>query len=172
MFVLGAISESVKFISRERKCADTTDTVLVPWAGHFQFWSINIFSNKILACNFIRQRKLLWFEITQILNAVAPVTSKIHAHPEFAKQRQWNGDSLAWHLLAGATCEFACLCFCLPVSVAHRQWITIQQWFTDWRSSHAVQLWMNRPVTRTWMHYIATKNAATIVNTICGHQRK
>jgi len=24
----------------ERKCADTTGTVLVPWAGHFQCWNI------------------------------------------------------------------------------------------------------------------------------------
>jgi len=24
-------------INRERKCANTTGTVLVPWAGHFQY---------------------------------------------------------------------------------------------------------------------------------------
>jgi len=28
--------------NRERKCADTIGTVLVPWAGHFQCWNINI----------------------------------------------------------------------------------------------------------------------------------
>jgi len=29
--------------NRERKCADTIGTVLVPWAGYFQYYNINIF---------------------------------------------------------------------------------------------------------------------------------
>ena len=42
--------------SRERKCADTIGTVLVRWAGHFQYWNIkSFFSNKIYLSNFIKQ---------------------------------------------------------------------------------------------------------------------
>ena len=39
----------------ERKCADTVGTVLVPWAGHFQCWNTNMFSNEIYGSNFITQ---------------------------------------------------------------------------------------------------------------------
>ena len=37
------------------KCADTTGTVPVPWAGHFQCWNFNILLNKIHGINFIKQ---------------------------------------------------------------------------------------------------------------------
>ena len=38
---------------RERQCADTIGTVLVPWAGQFQCW--NYFSYKIYGSSFIKQ---------------------------------------------------------------------------------------------------------------------
>jgi len=39
-----------------RKCADTTGTVPVPWAAHFQCWKLLIyFSNKLYGSNFIKQ---------------------------------------------------------------------------------------------------------------------
>ena len=40
---------------RERKCADTTGTVPVPWIGHFQCWNTDIFPNKIYESSFIKQ---------------------------------------------------------------------------------------------------------------------
>jgi len=40
---------------KERKCADTTGTVLVPRASHFQWWNIEIFSSEIHGSNFIKQ---------------------------------------------------------------------------------------------------------------------
>jgi len=41
---------------RERKNVDTVGTVLVPWAGHFQCYNMNIFfSDKIHGSNFIKQ---------------------------------------------------------------------------------------------------------------------
>ena len=52
--------------NRERKCADTTGTVLVHWAGHFQCENIKIFSNKIYGAILSNStRKLLRFEITK-----------------------------------------------------------------------------------------------------------
>ena len=38
----------------ERKCADKISTVLV-WAGHFQCYNINAFSNKMYGSNSIKQ---------------------------------------------------------------------------------------------------------------------
>jgi len=56
----------------ERKCADTIGTVLILWAGHFQYWNINIFFQikytQAMLSN--STRKLLWFEITKMLIAV------------------------------------------------------------------------------------------------------
>jgi len=51
---------------RERKCADTTGIVPVPWAGHFLCQNINLFfANKIYGSNLSNNtRQLLWFEIT------------------------------------------------------------------------------------------------------------
>ena len=40
---LGGVSLANLEVSWERKCAGTTGTVLVPWAGHFQCQIINIF---------------------------------------------------------------------------------------------------------------------------------
>ena len=41
---------------RERNCADTVGTVLVPWADHFQNAKIQIyFSNEIYGSNFFKQ---------------------------------------------------------------------------------------------------------------------
>jgi len=52
---------------RERKCADTIGTVLVPWAGHFQYIFRIKYTETILS---ISTRKLLCFEITKMLIAV------------------------------------------------------------------------------------------------------
>ena len=60
--------------NEKRKCADTIGTVLVLWAGHFQWQNKNIFfSNKLVYTGAILSngtRKLLRFEITRMLNAV------------------------------------------------------------------------------------------------------
>jgi len=44
-------------VNRERKCADTTGTVPVLWAGHFQYCKkiLIYFSNKIHGSNFIER---------------------------------------------------------------------------------------------------------------------
>jgi len=57
---------------REQICVDTAGTVLVPRAGHFQCYNMNIFfqikyTEAILSNS---TRKLLWFEITEMLIAV------------------------------------------------------------------------------------------------------
>jgi len=57
--------------NRERKCADTINTVPVPWAGHsnakiLMYFQIK-YSEAILSNS---TRKLLWFEITKMLVAV------------------------------------------------------------------------------------------------------
>jgi len=87
--IINIVSQVSRY--RERKCADTTDTVPVTCAGHFQCLNINISSNIIsfrLFCYRIYSfwwskdfqyteailsnstRKLLWFEITKMLTAV------------------------------------------------------------------------------------------------------
>ena len=56
---------------RERKCADTIGTVLVPWAGHFNAKYKYIFQIKCTKAILSNStRKLLWFEITEMLTAV------------------------------------------------------------------------------------------------------
>jgi len=59
---------------RERKCADTTGTVLVPWTGHFQCEKCKyIFFSHIKHTEAISSNitcKLLWHEITKMLIAV------------------------------------------------------------------------------------------------------
>ena len=52
---------------RERKCADTIGTVLVPWAGNFHLYLEIKYSVAILSN---RTRELLWFEITKMLIVV------------------------------------------------------------------------------------------------------
>ena len=37
-----ARSRAYRDYSRERKCADTIGTVLIPWADHFRCYNINI----------------------------------------------------------------------------------------------------------------------------------
>ena len=38
------VNQNMVYVNnRERKCADTIDTVLVPWTGHLQCSSMNIF---------------------------------------------------------------------------------------------------------------------------------
>jgi len=55
-------------LHRERKCANTTGTVLVPWDGHFQFkYSFQIKYTEAILSN--GTRKLLRFEITKMLVA-------------------------------------------------------------------------------------------------------
>ena len=58
---------------RERKCADTVGTVLVPCMG-WPFPVLKYFPNKMCGGNFIKQhsefRKLLRFEVTKVLIAV------------------------------------------------------------------------------------------------------
>jgi len=45
----------------ERKCADTIGTLLVAWAGHFDFRMLKqMYAEAILSNG---TRKLLWFEI-------------------------------------------------------------------------------------------------------------
>jgi len=52
--------------NREWKCADTTGTVPVPWAGHFQYEYLSQinYTEAILSNS---TRKLLWFKITKLL---------------------------------------------------------------------------------------------------------
>jgi len=58
--------------NRERKCADTVGTVLVPWAGHFQRYNNKyIFKIKYTeAALSSNTHKLFWFEISKKLIAV------------------------------------------------------------------------------------------------------
>jgi len=68
---------------RERKCADTTGTVLVPWAAAISNAKIlgpNIFfqikyTEEILSNS---TRKLLWFEISKMLIAVKKINLLCH----------------------------------------------------------------------------------------------
>jgi len=60
-----------KFFYRERKCADTIGTVLVPWAGYFQSLILIHFQIKYTETILSNStQKLLWFEITKMLTAV------------------------------------------------------------------------------------------------------
>jgi len=56
-------------MDRERKCADTIGTMLVPWAGPFPVLKYKcIFQMKYTETILSNStRKLLWFEITQML---------------------------------------------------------------------------------------------------------
>ena len=62
---------------RERKCADTIATVLVPWAGQWPFPMLkykHIFQIKYTEAILSNStRKLLWFEIAKMLIAVKKI---------------------------------------------------------------------------------------------------
>ena len=55
--------------NRERKCAETIGTVLVPWAGHFQRQNTNMFLQQNIRKQFLSNstRKLMSFKITEML---------------------------------------------------------------------------------------------------------